>query len=198
MAAGLTGRWAGYCQAFSGGMPTRQCAGQVVVARSGELDVTDAVRIGALVTTVAIRVPWRIVDLAALEFADCAGLGALAANAKQARQAGPAGRGWPGARRPGPLVLRVLDLTGLMTGVPLYSSVEEAAGVASRQRAAAYPEAQTGRLPRPGCPLSGPNASRKKGGVTPTSSPLRLTRGLIARDRTGRQQPGPAWPQGTR
>jgi len=59
------------------GMSTRQCAGRVVVALSGELDVTDAARI------------------------DAARIGAL-----------------------------------VMTGVPLYSSVEEAAGVASRQRAA--------------------------------------------------------------
>lgn len=36
----------------------------------------------------------------------------------------------------GPLMLRVLDLTGSMTGVPVYPSVEEAAGVASPQRAA--------------------------------------------------------------
>jgi hypothetical protein len=32
-------------------------------------------------------------------------------------------------------VLRVLNLTGLMIGVPVYSSVEEAARVASPQRA---------------------------------------------------------------
>jgi anti-anti-sigma factor len=114
------------------GMSTRQFAGQVVVALFGELDVADAARIGALVTTVAIRVPRLIVDLAALEFTDCAGMRALAAAAKQAQQTG-AGLV---LAAPGPPVLRVLDLTGLMTGVPLYSSVEEAAGVASRQRAA--------------------------------------------------------------
>jgi anti-anti-sigma factor len=114
------------------GMSTRQCAGQVVVALLGELDVANAARIGALVTTAAIRVPWLIVDLAALDFTDCAGIRALAAAAKQARKAG----GGLVLAAPGPLVQRVLDVTGLMTGVPLYSSVEEAAGVASRQRAA--------------------------------------------------------------
>jgi anti-anti-sigma factor len=114
------------------GISTRQCAGQVVVALSGQLDVADAARIGALVTTAAIRAPWLIVDLAALDFTDCAGIHALAAAAKQARQAG----GGLVLAAPRPLVLRVLDLTGLMTGVPVYSSVEEAAGVASRQRAA--------------------------------------------------------------
>lgn len=35
-----------------------------------------------------------------------------------------------------PPVLRVPDLTGLTTGVPVYSSVEGAAGIASPQRAA--------------------------------------------------------------
>jgi adenine deaminase len=57
---------------------------------------------------------------------------ALATAAKQARQAG----GGLVLAAPGSLVLRVLDLTGLMTGVPVYSSVEEAARVASPQRAA--------------------------------------------------------------
>jgi anti-anti-sigma factor len=113
-------------------MSTRQCAGQVVVVLSGELDVTDAVRIGALVTTVAIRVPCLILDLAALEFTDCAGMRALAAAARQPQQAGAGLM----LAAPGPPVLRVLDLTGMMTSVPLYSSVEEAAGVPSRQRAA--------------------------------------------------------------
>jgi anti-anti-sigma factor len=114
------------------GMATRQCAGQVVVALSGELDVAGAARAGALLTIVAIRVSWLIVDLAGLTFTDCAGMRALAAAAKQARRAG--GGLVPAA--PGPLVLRVLDLTGLMTGVQVYSSVEEAAGVASPQRGA--------------------------------------------------------------
>jgi anti-sigma B factor antagonist len=114
------------------GTSTRQYAGQLVVALAGELDVADAVRIGALVTTVAIRVPRLIVDLAALEFTDCAGMRALATAAKQARQAG----GGLVLAAPRSLVLRVLDLTGLMTGVPVYSSVEEAARVASPQRAA--------------------------------------------------------------
>jgi anti-anti-sigma factor len=123
------------------GMSTRQCGGRVVVALAGELDVTDAAHIGELLTTVAIRVPSLIVDLAALEFTDCAGMRALAAAARQARRAG----GGLALAAPGPLVLRVLDLTGLMTGVPVYRSVEEAAGVASHQRVArpaAVPDAQ--------------------------------------------------------
>ena len=107
---GASGQDAGRLQV---GTFTRQCAGQVVVALAGELDVADA----------------------------------------QARQAG----GDLVLAAPGSLVLRVLDLTGLMTGVPVYSSVEEAARVASPQRAARpvpVPDAQVivARLPtvRPG------------------------------------------------
>lgn len=124
------------------GMATRQCAGQVVVAPSEELDVTDAARIGSLLTTAAIRVPWLIVDL---------------------------------------------------TG-----SVEEAAGVASPQRAARPVPGQMRVLSWPGCRLSGQDASRKKAALAPTSSPPQLTRGRMTPDRPGRHPPGPARLHGTR
>lgn len=161
-------------------MRCRQCAGQTVVALSGELEVTDAAHIGALLATVAIRVPWLIVDLAGLKFTDCAGMRALAAAAKQARRAG----GGLVLAAPGPLVLRVLDLTGSMTGVRVNPSVEEAAVVASLQQAVRPIRNQTPWLAWPGCPLSGQDASKKKGSVGSTSSPPRLTRGRTARDRT--------------
>jgi anti-anti-sigma factor len=103
-----------------------------LVALPGELDVVGAARTGALLTTVAIGVPWLIVDPANLNFTDGAGMRALTAAAEQPRQAG----GGLVLAAPGPLVLRPLDLTGLTAGVPVYSSVEEAAGVASPQRAA--------------------------------------------------------------
>jgi anti-anti-sigma factor len=149
------------------GMSTRQCAGQVVVALLGELDVADAARIGALVTTVAIRVPWLIVDLAALKFTDCAGMRALAAAAKQARQAG----GGLVLAAPGPLVLRVLDLTGLMPGVPLYSSVEEAAGVASRQRAARPVTEPAASAVVAGLPIVRPERQQEEGRRDPRQQP---------------------------
>jgi len=98
---------------------------------------------------------------------------------------------------PGPLVPRVLDLTGLMTSVRVYSSVEEAAGVASPQRAARP-------VPRPDeqaivavLPTVRPGRQQEEGSVTPSSSPPRLTRGRIACDRTGRHLPGPGGLQGT-
>ena len=148
-------------------MATRQCAGQVVVALSGELDVTDAARIGALLTTVAIRVPWLIVDLAGLTFTDCAGMRALAAAAGQARQAG----GGLVLAAPGPRVLRVLDLTGLRTGVPVYSSVEEAAEVASPQRAARPVPGPDARAIVAGLPTVRPGCQQEEGSVGPHQQP---------------------------
>ena len=67
---------------------THGCAGPVVVALSGEVDATNAEGTAALIATVAARVPWLIVDLTGLKFIDCAGIRALAAAARQARQAG--------------------------------------------------------------------------------------------------------------
>lgn len=141
------------------GMSTRQCAGQVVVVLSGDLDVTDAAQLGALLATVAVRVPWLIVDLTGLKFIDCAGMRALAAAAKQARQAG----GGLVLAAPGPLVLRVLDLTGSVTGVQVYSSVEEAAGVASPQRAARPVPNRDAQAIVAGLPTVGPGRQQEEG-----------------------------------
>ena len=176
------------------GLSTRQCAGQVVVALSGELDVTDAARIGALVATVAIRVPWLIVDLAGLNFTDCAGMRALGASAKQARQAG---RGLVLAA-PGPPVLRVLDLTGLTTGVPVYSSREEAAGIASPPTSrASRPEIRRAGYRGWAADCQARTPAGRRAALAPTSSPPWLIRALTGRDRAGRPLPGPAWLQGT-
>ena len=148
------------------GMSTRQCAGQVVVALSGDLDVNKEAHICALVTTVAIRVPWLIVDLAGLEFTDCAGMRALVAAAKQARQAGAD----LVLAAPGPLVLRVLDLTGLLTRVLVYSSVEEAAGVASPQRAARPVPEPDERASVAGLPIVRPGRQQEEGQRWPPSA----------------------------
>ena len=113
-------------------MSTRECAGRLVVALSGEVDATNAEDSAALIATVAARVPWLIVDLTGLTFIDCAGTRALAAAARQARQAG----GGLVLAAPAPLVLRVLDLTGLITEVPVCATVDEAAGIASPRPAA--------------------------------------------------------------
>jgi anti-anti-sigma factor len=111
---------------------TRECAGRVVVALSGDVDVIDGEGVAALIATVAARVPWLIVDLTGLKFIDCAGTRALAAAARQARQAG----GGLVLAAPAPPVLRICDLTGLMTGVLVCATVEEAAGITSLRTAA--------------------------------------------------------------
>jgi anti-anti-sigma factor len=113
-------------------MSTRECGGRLVVALSGEVDATNAEGSAALIATVAARVPSLIVDLTGLKFIDCAGTRALAAAARRVRQAG----GGLVLAAPAPLVLRVLDLTGLMTEVPVCATVDEAAGIASPRAAA--------------------------------------------------------------
>jgi anti-anti-sigma factor len=113
-------------------MSTRECAGRVVVAVSGEVDVTNAEGIAALIANVAARARWLIVDLAGLRFIDCAGIRVLAAAARQARQAG----GGLVLAAPAPLVLRTLDLIGVIPDVPACATVEEAAGMASPRTAA--------------------------------------------------------------
>jgi hypothetical protein len=64
-----------------------------------------------------------------------------------------------------------LDLTGLTTGVPVYSSAEEAAGVASPSEPRGLSRNQTRGPSRPGCPLSGQDATRKRGGIGPHQQP---------------------------
>ena len=107
----------------------------------------------------AIRVPWLIVDLAGLAFTDCAGMRALAAAAKQARQAGSG----LVLAAPGPLVLRVLDLTGLLTRVLVYSSVEEAAGIASPQPATRPVPEPDARAIVAGLPIVRPGCQQEEG-----------------------------------
>lgn len=64
---------------------TRMCESHVVVALHGDLDVVDADGAAAAVAACGPRV---IVDLSALEFADCYALGALLRVQQAARAAG--------------------------------------------------------------------------------------------------------------
>lgn len=113
-----------------GGLPdvaARRCAGQAVVALAGELDMSGACQVVALVAAAAAGASWLIVDLTDLTFSDCAGARALTAAALRTRLAG----GDLVLAAPRPAVLRLLDLTGLTTSVQVYPSVEAAAGAAS-------------------------------------------------------------------
>jgi anti-sigma B factor antagonist len=144
------------------GVAPRQGAGHAVVALSGELDATGAGRVGALVAASAVGVPWLIVDLAGLTFTDCVGMRALASAAQQARQAG----GDLVLAAPGPVVRRMLELTGMMASVRVYSSVAAAAGITSPERAARAVPGSGARAIVAGLPLSGQDdAGGKKGSV---------------------------------
>jgi anti-sigma B factor antagonist len=106
----------------SAGLSTREYGGHVVVVLHGELDIADAASVTAVLTAASARNPRIIIDLAALEYIDCHGLGALVRVRAQARQAG--GDLLLAAPR-GP-VRRLLDLTGLTGVFSVRASVDEA------------------------------------------------------------------------
>jgi anti-sigma B factor antagonist len=115
---------------FSVDLSTRECAGHVVVALRGELDLVDAAGVAAALVTVAAREPKIIVDLAALEFIDASGVAALARGRAHARHAG----GDLLLAAPRQPVLRVLAVTRLVDDFSVHASVEEAAGCAGGSR----------------------------------------------------------------
>ena len=108
---------------FSMDLGSRRCAGYVVVALHGELDVTGAADVAAALVTVARREPWIIADLAGLEFVDCGGLAALARGREHARDAG----GDLVLAAPHERILRILAIIGTAHGFSAHASVEEAA-----------------------------------------------------------------------
>jgi anti-sigma B factor antagonist len=104
-------------------LSSRVYPGFEVVALAGELDAAGA---GAAAAAIQKGIgPGRplIVDLGAVQFAACHGLGALAVAAKRAR--------WAGSRvllaAPQAAVLRLLELTGLAGVFCVYASVDAAA-----------------------------------------------------------------------
>jgi anti-sigma B factor antagonist len=118
-------------------LSTCECDGRPVVALRGELDVADAASVAAALTTVAVRAPEMIVDLAGLEFIDSSGLAALVLARRHARQAG----GDLLLAAPQDQVLRVLAVTRLAGVFSVHASVEHAAGSAGRSRLMALPVA---------------------------------------------------------
>ena len=107
-------------------LSTREYGGHVVVALDGELDVTGAGSVMAVLAAAVARDPRIIVDLAALEFIDCCALGVLGQVRAQARQAG----GDLLLAAPRGLVRRILALTGLIDVFSVYASVEDAVRIA--------------------------------------------------------------------
>ena len=100
-----------------------RCAGHVVVALRGELDVTDATRLARALSAAAAPGSRVIVEVAGLTFLDCSGLGALTYVRKRALQAG----GDLLLAAPERPVLRLLSRIGLLDWLPVFASVEQAA-----------------------------------------------------------------------
>lgn len=113
---------------FSVDITTRECAGHVVVALRGELDLVDAPEVAAALAAASARTPTVIVDLAALDFIDSSGVAALARGRKQARHAG----GDLLLAAPQQPVLRTLTITRLADAFSVHASVDEAADRAGR------------------------------------------------------------------
>jgi anti-sigma B factor antagonist len=108
---------------FSMDLSTSECAGHVVVAVRGGLDIAGA-------AGVAARNPEIVLDLAGPEFIDSNGVAALARERKHA-----GGDLLLAARRQ--QMLRVLTLTRLIEVFPVHASVEAASSAGRLRRAAA-------------------------------------------------------------
>jgi anti-anti-sigma factor len=97
-----------------------------VVTLPAEIDFTNADAVGAQLRAAldpAVRLV--VVDMAATVFCDCAGLHQLAS----AHQAAADYRAQLRLAGCSPAVLRVMDLTGLDSRIPVYPSVQDALAV---------------------------------------------------------------------
>jgi anti-sigma B factor antagonist len=105
--------------------------GRVLVALSGELDVTCAAAAEAAITALVTRGQWLIIDMSALDFMDCGSLSALLRVRTLARQAD----GDLVLAAPRRLVLRLLDLAGQEDAFCVHPSVAAAVvSIGSRRR----------------------------------------------------------------
>lgn len=89
-------------------LKTGECEGRVVVALLGELDITGAAGAEAAIMALAARDQYLILDMSAVDFLDCAALGALLGVQRLARRSG----GDVVLAAPQPHVRRLLALTG--------------------------------------------------------------------------------------
>jgi anti-sigma B factor antagonist len=103
--------------------PVAVSEGVPVVAAPEEIDVTNAEGLRAALCEAAARGHLRfVVDMTRTQFCDSAGLHALVAAHKQARDRG----GEVLLVRPGAHVLRIFALTGLDRVIPSFTSLDEA------------------------------------------------------------------------
>jgi anti-sigma B factor antagonist len=143
---------------ISAGLSAREDGGHLIVTLRGELDVVDAASVAAALAAAAARNPRIIIDLAGLEFIDCAGLRVLARAREQARQCG----GDLLLAAPRSRVRRILALTSLAGVFSVHASLAGAAQTAGRcgpdpaQRDPAAPAQPLRHGPAPGSePRSG-------------------------------------------
>jgi len=107
------------------------CEGRVVVALRGDLDVTGVPDTEAAITALMARGQWLIIDMSALDFMDCASLGALLGVQRLARCAG----GDVILAAPHSYAQRLLALTGKDEAFWVRPSVAAAvAGIPGRRR----------------------------------------------------------------
>jgi len=126
---------------ISAGLSTLEDGGHLLVTLRGELDAVEAAGAEAALAAATAGNPRVVVDLAALEFLDCCGLGVLIRARVQAQQAG----GDLLLAAAGPQVRRILALTG-MTGVfCVHASADEAVLAAGWPRSGAYLQEPTRR-----------------------------------------------------
>ena len=103
-------------------LSTRVCAGFVVAALLGELDIVDADNVAAELTVLTARGGCLIVDMSALCFIDCGALGALVRVEQHARRSGAE----VVLAAPQYAVARTLALTGIGEAFRVYGSVQDA------------------------------------------------------------------------
>ena len=101
---------------------TGECARHAVVALDGELDATGSGHVEAAVADVVAAGRSVIVDLAGLDYIDCAALGALRRWQAKARAAG----GDVLVASPGGVVVRLLTVTGMADPAWVYATVAAA------------------------------------------------------------------------
>lgn len=96
---------------------------------SGELDLATADNLETAMRELAQDAPAAIIDLSGCEFVDSTGLRAILVGARHFTAElgnGSAGDSRVAIASPAPTVLRVLEISGVGEGVPIFGSREEA------------------------------------------------------------------------
>lgn len=99
-----------------------QLDGGTIVRVTGELDLSTHDRLADELTSIAAGGGAVVVDLAECDFIDSSGIRALLIGGKAAEQAG----GTLSLAAPKPHVVRILDVTGVASALPIHPSAEEA------------------------------------------------------------------------